>query len=292
MAARIDFDYLHRIASGPESHGALRRIEADRERLLSGASLETPGERLDLTLVLGPDEIGTDRSQTAQPPHRKVHLCLRSDLAPASMDAILEIFRDHAHTVLPGFRGETGGTVVDLGANEGFYTLKMKLRNPAIQIVAAEPVRENAERFRENMAANSLAGITLRETAITDRSGDVHMETLPHVGTVASTDMLAFPRPWIDAEKIRHRTVPAMSLATLLETTGVSEAEILKMDIEGSETTVLAGSSESLRRFRRVVVECHGDAARTTTAEIMESQGFRSLHAESKRSGDLYFLRT
>jgi len=207
------------------------------------------------------------------------------------MDTVLEIFRDHAHALLPGFNGETGGTVVDLGANEGYYTLRMKLLNPTIQVLAVEPIAENTEVFRNNMAANGIEGVTLCETAITHQNGTTRIETLPHVGTVASTDMLAFPRPWIRPEEIRRRTVPTMTLETLLETYEVATAEILKVDVEGSEVDILSNSGAALRRFRRVVVECHGSVAREATRKIMESEGFATLHVEPQRSGDLYLLR-
>ncbi|HKK48847.1 MAG TPA: FkbM family methyltransferase [Alkalispirochaeta sp.] len=207
------------------------------------------------------------------------------------MDTVLEIFRDHAHAVLPGFSGELGGTVVDLGANEGYYALRLKLLNPTIQVLAAEPVPENAEGFRENMATNGIDDVTLCETAITHQNGTTRIETLPHVGTVASTNMRAFPRPWIKPSEIRTRTVPTMTLEALLDNHSVTTAEILKVDVEGSEVDILTSSAAALRRFRRVVVECHGAAARQATRTIMESEGFATLHAEPKRSGDLYFLR-
>jgi FkbM family methyltransferase len=167
----------------------------------------------------------------------------------------------------------------------------MKLLNPAVRVVAAEPLSENAELFRANLEANGVEGVTLRETAVTGHNGTARIETLPHVGTVASTDILAFPRPWIKAASIRRRTVPAMTLESFLEAAEVGEAEILKMDVEGSEVEILSGSREALRRFERIVVECHGNDARRGVEDILKSRGFRCLYAEEKRSGDLYFLR-
>lgn len=239
-----------------------------------------------MSLKLGPGELG-DVGEAA----RTLHLTLRGDLAPASLDTFLEIFRDHAHALLPGFRGEAGGTVVDLGGNEGFYTLRIKLLNPTVRVLAAEPVVENVELFRANLEANDVDGVTLRETAVTARNGTVQIETLPHVGTVGSTDILAFPRPWIRAEEIRRRHVPTTTLGALLDAAGVDEAEILKMDVEGSEVEILSEGRKVLRRFRRIVVECHGEGARRVTQQIIEEQGFGCIYAETKRSGDLYFLR-
>ncbi len=284
MAARIDFDYLRSLAAGPEDRAVLNRIERDRETLLSGGSLEAPGSHLELSLVLTPELIDSE-------PPKRLRLALRSDLAPASMDTFLEIFRDRAHALLPGFDSVSSGTVVDLGANEGYYTLRMKMLNPGLRVVAAEPVRENAELFRANLEANEISGVEIRETAVTDRLGSVALETLPHVGTVASTDIFAFPRPWIRSEMTESRIVPTTTLPALLEDTGVEEAEILKIDVEGSEVEILSSSREQLRRFKRIVVECHGAEARHSVREIVESQSFSCIHEEDKRSGDLYFLR-
>lgn len=74
------------------------------------------------------------------------------------MDTVLEIFRDHAHALLPGFDGEMGGTVVDLGTNEGYYALRMKLLSPTIRVLAVEPITENAEVFWENSSYHDSGG--------------------------------------------------------------------------------------------------------------------------------------
>jgi hypothetical protein len=103
--------------------------------------------------------------------------------------------------------------------------------------------------------------------------------------------MFAFPRPWIRREMIESRRVPTTTLPALLEQTGVREAEILKMDVEGSELQILSGATSALRRFKRIVVECHGSEARKGVRDALEYQGFGCVHAEDKLSGDLYFLR-
>lgn len=111
MAAPIDFAYLHRIASGRESHATLTRIESDRERLLSD---EAPrGTRRTAQPVAYPGTRGARTGPVAgkHTARTTTSLTLRSDLAPASIDTFLEIVRDHAHAVYSGFRGETGGTV-------------------------------------------------------------------------------------------------------------------------------------------------------------------------------------
>ena len=306
MAARIDFTYFRERAVADDDLETLDLIEADRDVLLSGGRLPEPGEYLSLTLALAPagrelrDSDGPGPGPRSFPGPRTrpgpqsreaepLRLVLRRDLAAASLDTLLEIFRDEAHARLPGFRGEDGGTVFDLGANEGYYTLRMKRLNPAVRIVAVEPVWENVDLLQRNMAANGLTEVEAVHAAVSATVGEMTIETYPHVGTVASNDIGAFPRPWIRDERIRRRRVPAVTLSGLLDRAAVDHAQLLKVDIEGSEVDVLSGDPAGLQRFERIVVECHGEEARMRCIDIVTSEGFEAVHIEQKRSGDVYF---
>lgn len=337
MAAHTDFDYLHSLAVSSHDHNILERIRRDRDTLLSGGMLPESGERLSLSLWDPDDAGGTATPGQAAPgmpgraaeaslravagapgqpvagvsgralaptPKGILRLTLRSDLAPASLDTFLEIFRDHAHARAEGFRpddlggadGAGGGPmVVDLGANEGFYTLRMKRRNPALRIVAVEAVAVNIDLLLENLGANGLHGVETLAAAVVDpegaREGVLELETYPHVGTIASRDLTGFPRPWIRPERIRTERVPAVSLSEVLRQYRIEEAALLKVDIEGSEVDALSAEPSELRRFERIVVECHGAAARERCAAPLDAAGFDLLVAEEKRSGDCYFRR-
>lgn len=224
-----------------------------------------------------------------------LELVLRSDLAPASVDTILEIFRDSAHMRVPGFCGEAGGTVVDLGANEGFYALRLKLLNPSLQIVAAEPLAEHVDLIRRNVERNGVNGVQTFEAAIaavnTEAGESAALETYPSVGTIASTDLQRLPRPWIKRDHVQRRTVPAMSLRDLLDRTGTQRAELLKIDIEGSEPELLESDPPAIRRAERIVVECHGEESRRRCRAALTAAGFECVHAERHLTGDLYFTR-
>lgn len=288
MAAHTDFEYLRSLALSPADRAVLDRIAADRETVLQGGRLPEPGEYLRLSVRV-PEAAG----HSAEP--RYLTLNLRSDLAPASLDTFLEIFRDEAHMKVPGFRGETsaaGGFVLDLGAHEGYYALRMKLSNPTLQVRAVEPVSENMALLRLNLEANGVGDVETLEAAVGAESGHVVLETLPHVGTVASTDIMAFPRPWIKRDRIRRRRVPVTTIAAILADPTMRYAPtLLKLDVEGSEDEVLSAGADVLPRFERVVVECHGEEKRDRVASVMAEAGFACVYAEEKRSGDLYFER-
>ncbi|NBF39236.1 MAG: FkbM family methyltransferase [Spirochaetes bacterium] len=317
MAAHLDFDYLHRLALSDADHRVLDRIEGDRARLLRHERLPEPGEYMELRLrppgaARHPaGAVGARGGAGSGEP--SISLILRTDLAPASLDTFIEIFRDGAHSAVGGFGGEGAHTVVDLGANEGYYTLFMKRLYPGLRVVAVEPLAENVDLFRPTMKANELRNVSCVEAAVTSvgritgsgsagagspvdtgtgrTQGTIRLETYPHVGTVASTDIAAFPRPWIDPARVRPRHVEAITLPALLDQVGVGEVDILKVDVEGSEVDVLSGAADALRRFRRIVVECHGTEKREQVLAVLEHSGFVPVHTEGKRSGDVYAER-
>jgi FkbM family methyltransferase len=294
MAAWPDLEYLHRIAVSDADRRLLHRIAEDRKRVLAGELLPAPGEYQILSLDPGQSEDhALDRGGVSA--RTPLTLLLRSDLAPASLDTFLEVFRDAAHTRVDGFAPHDCHSVVDIGANEGFYSLFMKYWNARISVVAAEPVADVFALLEENMARNVAGGVTAVRTAIVGSPAPaaVELDTYPHVSTIASRDLTAFPRPWIDPSRIRRERVPATTLRDLLEAAGLERADILKLDVEGSEAEILgdAAARGTLARFDRIVCECHGHEVRRTVRELVETAGFVCVCAEENRSGDLYFHR-
>jgi hypothetical protein len=97
--------------------------------------------------------------------------------------------------------------------------------------------------------------------------------------------------------------VNAITLQALLDGARVAEADILKVDVEGSEVDVLSGAAEAsaasgapaaadvLRRFRRIVAECHGTEKREQVLAVLGRAGFVPVRIEEKRSGDVYAER-
>src|SRR6056297_2230885 len=46
--------------------------------------------------------------------------------AAASLDTLIDLWVDSAHMRLPAFQGQTNRRVLDIGANEGYYCLRIK----------------------------------------------------------------------------------------------------------------------------------------------------------------------
>ena len=86
---------------------------------------------------------------------------------------------------------------------------------------------------------------------------------------------------------MRKEAVPSLTLSKLLEREGISECDLIKIDIEGAEYDVLLGSEDVLRRgaLRHIAVEIHDSILRRRGItwrmlhDWMLSCGYR-LHAE------------
>jgi FkbM family methyltransferase len=69
--------------------------------------------------------------------------------------------------------------------------------------------------------------------------------------------------------------VPCSSLAALLESSGASPPDVLKMDIEGAEHALMASEPESFAAFRYILAEIHGSReAREGFSQRLAELGF------------------
>lgn len=151
-------------------------------------------------------------------------------------------------------------TLVDLGANTGMATLRFMLAAPLEQVVCVEANPDLLDRLRQRIG----------EAATIEHAAVVGARPGEHVRFTLSDN----PRHG-SANPIAGRAieVPATTLGELLDRHGLSEVDILKADIEGSEHDLLEQDGASLRRARTLFVEVHGDAARR--ARFMD--GLRAL---------------
>lgn len=154
-----------------------------------------------------------------------------------------------------------GDTVVDVGANVGFFTVfAAMLAGATGAVVSFEPDPNNLWRLRRNIALNNLANVTVIESPVTDRPGEVQFfhnsddsggSALWDPGVLpANVRSLASPQPF-------HLT--ATTLDQALAERGVATPRLIKIDTEGAEHRVLAGTEQLLRdqRVPFIIAELH-----------------------------------
>jgi FkbM family methyltransferase len=146
--------------------------------------------------------------------------------------------------------------ILDLGANVGYASAIFASRYPAATILAVEPDPRNFELCRQNLAPYGDRVQTLLGAVWAKRS-QLALERGNFCDGREWATRVAEATPGGDA------TVEAWDIATLLEMAGVQEADLVKIDIEGSEAEVFAASTaEWLPRVRNLCIELHDGKCR------------------------------
>lgn len=147
-----------------------------------------------------------------------------------------------------------GDTFVDLGANEGYFSvLGARLVGPSGRVLAIEPQARLQPVIKENLRLNSCANTTVAHVAISDHQGAASIHLAPSTNNGATS----LRRPTRYA--VSTETVLLATLAEVLDTHGVSSVQLLKIDIEGWEHEAIHGSEALFRsgRIRAIVLEVH-----------------------------------
>ncbi len=164
----------------------------------------------------------------------------------------LEFYKVHEPTVtklLPGFV-KPGDTVLDIGANIGYYTLLLsQLVGEDGLVVAIEPYPDNVHLLELNLRLNRVTNVKVMSVAVSDEVGTAQM----FVSEGSNWHSL---RP---TERTGQKTI---SVPTVTIDTIVAQLErpidLIRMDIEGWETKALSGAEGTLKRYcPTLITEVH-----------------------------------
>ena len=140
-----------------------------------------------------------------------------------------------------------GGTVLDLGANVGLFSLYMA--SLARTVYALEPSPEHFHALCEVLRTTGVRNVVPIQKAVWIANGPKRF--YQNENRTADSFFPIGPRAAISVECIR--------LQQLFDDYGIDEAALVKMDIEGAEVDILrdAGFPEAARRIRSLYLECH-----------------------------------
>lgn len=173
-------------------------------------------------------------------------------------------------------------TMVDLGANTGMASLYFCLNCENLEellLVEANP------KLRAKLEHNLREQIKRRSIEILQAcvSNDPASEVTFHV---SDDHRMSYKDTGNVPGRLVPITVKNVRLSELLDSRGLKEVDILKMDIEGSEFDVLE-DRDVLRRFRCIVAEVHGEAPlRERFAGRLRDLGFRLPEDHKHKPGD------
>lgn len=153
-------------------------------------------------------------------------------------------------------------TIVDIGANTGVYSLLAKNNNPTAVVVAIEPIDVNYDVLERNISENGFDILT-EKVALSDTSGTAAMfmlkDRLNYMTSVNENRYTNHPEIQGEAEVVEIQ-VPLMPFSYVCDKHKLKQIDLVKIDVEGHEITVLKGMMEAIREYRPVIlIEVIGD---------------------------------
>jgi FkbM family methyltransferase len=160
----------------------------------------------------------------------------------------LGVYEPHVAKGLPRLV-QQGDVVIDIGANIGAQTLPLaRLVGAQGQVVAVEPTRYAVQKLRTNLGLNPdlAARTTVVQAMLGEEDGSL-AEAIP------SSWPLAGDRSDVDADFAGKpqstEGARALSLDALVDELRLKRIDLIKLDVDGHEGTVLAGAKRTLARF-------------------------------------------
>ena len=159
--------------------------------------------------------------------------------------------------------------VLDVGANVGFFSWRVRVVRPDASVLAFEPQSDNHARLVRMFEAVGIRGEACRQAC----GAEPGSATLYLRNSVTHS----LQEDWhtdLDAGAGREE-VPVTTLDAECARRGIAAVDLLKIDTEGAETLVLSGAKQILRQTRYVVLEYHSPARREECLRILGAAGFR-----------------
>jgi FkbM family methyltransferase len=150
------------------------------------------------------------------------------------------------------FRGllRPGTTVIDVGANVGCYTaLAAHGVGPSGTVIAFEPDPENFLFLRDTIALNNFGNVIALPVAASDHVGEGSL--------FLAVDNKGDHQTYDSGDHRERRSIRLTTLDVVLRERAVSRVDLVKIDVEGAEMSVLRGMGQTMRAnsAMRMIVE-------------------------------------
>lgn len=158
-------------------------------------------------------------------------------------------FENEERRFVEGFL-QPGMIVLDIGANQGYYTLLASRKvGPRGRVLAFEPSPGELVRLKQHLRLNRCKNVEVFASALGAAEGTAELHIV--LGTESGCHSLRPPNVSQPTSLLR---VPVERLDDVLKMRGIARVDFIKLDVEGAELAVLQGAPELLRRSPRPVI--------------------------------------
>lgn len=170
-------------------------------------------------------------------------------------------------------------TILDIGANQGYYTLLASKRAGAQgKVWAFEPSPRERKRLKIHLRLNRCRNAEVLSMALGAEPGNEELHVV--LGPESGCNSLRAPRV---AQKTEKVIVKVERLDDVLRARGITAVDFVKLDVEGAELSVLQGASALFSSRPRPVVLAEVQDVRTEPWEYAAKEILLFLQAVGYR---------
>jgi len=186
-----------------------------------------------------------------------------------------------------------GGTLIDVGAHIGYYSLKGNLAmGPESRVIAIEPNPVTLKVLQANIERNHATNITVEPVACSDREGTLEFFASWRINTARSS-LSNVNAGGPEGKVVEKFMVRARPLDDIVSELHLDRVDVIKIDVEGAEWSVLQGAKQTIARFHPALIvediEEHLEQMGSSNSRIeqfLESYGYTARKLDTEPSID------
>lgn len=177
-----------------------------------------------------------------------------------------EVFMEECYMRGLGLDIPDSPTIIDIGANAGFFSLFAISRFPGARIFSYEPIESNFRQLQRNRDLNRSYSISCFPKAVFGHNGKISLSLSSK--DAFTTSATVFSKSHKEDITIR---VPCITFPEIFEENNLAQCDMLKMDCEGAEYSILYNCpADYLESIAQMAIEVHQGSGSEQNIKALE----------------------
>jgi FkbM family methyltransferase len=143
-------------------------------------------------------------------------------------------------------------TIIDIGANIGYFSIYISSKLPKAKIIAFEPVPSNYKLLQHHKTINNLDSLTLDNRAVMGDKASIELGYNDSIKFQIGASMLSRE---MFTKSIQ---VEAISIPDIFKEYKIDHLDLLKIDCEGAEYNILFNCPKQYyQKIKKIAIEVH-----------------------------------